>query len=298
MNKWKLLIRRNWLASLIALSILTICAALFYFKHPASPYKERNHYVIRFEEIGTLSPGDRVQVNGLTRGQVLATELTEDAVFIKIEVFRHTLIPENSQFKLINSGLMGEREVFIALGDSKQFLADGDTAVGFWDEGAAGLSRKLKNILTEADSIMTIAQNTLDSVLSDKNMARLNRVQSKVGTLANETQSLVGTLKQDGETAIETIRQSAKQVQSIVSKIKSESPKVTDDVQKIYDAANSVLSDLELLEKRFVQIFNQENPKVWNSDSLQKAASNLFQTANRFKKHVKESNLQINVDIF
>jgi HPr kinase/phosphorylase len=55
--------------------------SLWFFIHPSSPYYSKTKYVLRFSEIGSLSPGNHVQVNGLVKGKIKKVDITDDYIF-------------------------------------------------------------------------------------------------------------------------------------------------------------------------------------------------------------------------
>lgn len=298
MNKWKRFIRRNWLAALIAGSILLTCLSLLYFKHPSSPYHQRNEFFLRFEQIGTLSPGNRVQVNGLTRGKILSSHLTEDAVFVRIEVYAHTSIPENSSFRLINSGLMGEREVCILLGDSEKYLASGDTAIGLYDEGTSGITRKLKEAFTVLDSIMVIAESSLDSLIGGKNGKRISRIGNKGNLLLKETNSLVASSKGSVDSLLSQTEQALSTAKERLSQIKTEGDESLEKLSAMKSSLDNLLSELDQLNERVSGLADSAPMPLIKEETLVKDITKLSKSIENFRKDLLKEGLDINVDIF
>ena len=72
-------------AAVIILSVALI-VGLWYFLHPSSSYHKKVNYVLRFTEIGTLSPGNRVQVNGLSKGKITDVNITDDYIFVTMHL--------------------------------------------------------------------------------------------------------------------------------------------------------------------------------------------------------------------
>ncbi len=298
MNKWKRFIKQNWLASLVAGTFLLTCLALLYFKHPASPYHLRNQYILRFEQIGTLSPGNRVQVNGLTRGKILSAKLTDDAVFVTIEVLAHTPIPKNSTFRLINSGLMGEREVCILLGNSKEFLASGDTANGLYDEGTSGITRKLKQAFSVLDSIMITAEASLDSLLGGKNGERLSRITSKGNNIINETSSLISSSKENLEGFISSTENALQNAKGVLDNIKTDGSTLIENIETTKSELDSLLAALKNLKQKLADFSEDAPMPLIKEKAFFDAASKLSDDVENFRKDLIKNGLKINVDIF
>ena len=86
MNSLLFKIKKNFLASLVLLIIVVSCGLAAYFFHPASPYFKRYTFVVKYETIGTLSPGNLVRVRGIAKGEIVSVELTDEAVYVRARV--------------------------------------------------------------------------------------------------------------------------------------------------------------------------------------------------------------------
>ncbi len=76
MNNFRRKFRSNFFPVVIFSTIVISCGMALYLFHPASPYHARYSFVVRYERIGTLSPGNRVEVRGITKGKIEKVELT------------------------------------------------------------------------------------------------------------------------------------------------------------------------------------------------------------------------------
>ena len=79
MNKFSRLIKENLLPFIVFVIIVTSCCAAWFCLHPSSPFHERYTFVVSYDAIGTLSPGNLVKVRGIPCGQITKVELTDDA---------------------------------------------------------------------------------------------------------------------------------------------------------------------------------------------------------------------------
>ena len=105
MNSLLFKIKKNLLASFVFLVIS--CGVAAYLFHPASPHFKRYTFVVRYETIGTLSPGNLVRVRGIAKGEIVDVKLTEEAVYVTAKVLADTKIPVNSEFRLVTAGQFG-----------------------------------------------------------------------------------------------------------------------------------------------------------------------------------------------
>ena len=146
-------IQNNLFPFIVFMILVAGCCFAWYFFHPSSPYHARYRFVVSYQTIGTLSPGNRVIVRGIERGKILAVELTDDAVFVTVEVLAEAKISRHSQFRLINAGLMGEREMCVLTAEDQDWIADGDTVYGSFDDGLSGLGDVLSKAIADLDEM-------------------------------------------------------------------------------------------------------------------------------------------------
>lgn len=153
---------------------------LWFFLHPNSPWHERYHYHVAFTELGTLQAGDPVQVNGLPRGEVVGVSLVDSATIVEIKVLANVKLPVDTKFRIVNVGLMGQREVEVRPGISTTLMKEGDTLRGDYDLGSTRLVFVAANLLRSVDSLLGIVGYTLDStVLNPAAHKQFNRIGKK-----------------------------------------------------------------------------------------------------------------------
>ena len=79
---------------------------------------ERNAQRVRvlFDDVGSLSAGDRVTVSGVHKGKVDNLRLTNDGVLVELLVYQDVELRQDAQFVIKNLGVMGERFIAITPG--------------------------------------------------------------------------------------------------------------------------------------------------------------------------------------
>ena len=189
MNSLLIKIKQNFLALFVLFVIVVSCGLAAYFFHPASPYHKRYTFVVKYETIGTLSPGNLVRVRGIAKGEILDVKLTEDAVYVTARVLADTKIPVNSEFRLVTAGLMGEREMSVITGNSSRLVAEGDTVSGLYDEGTAGISKNLAIVFKDFEEIKLISVAFIDTMTNGEIGQRIGRVKNKAGKFVRMTKA-------------------------------------------------------------------------------------------------------------
>lgn len=298
MNKWKLLIKHNWLASIVALAILVTCLSLLYYKHPSSPYFKHDIYVLRYEQIGTLSPGNLVRVNGLPRGEISKVELTEDAVYVTIKVTKGTKIQRNSSFRLINSGLMGEREVAILLGQSEDFLVDGDTIVGYYDEGTSGLSKKLAEIFSDLEESLDKTKASIDSLITGSNGKRIARVQQKGVKLLGDIESLINSNLEEGKKRVDDLSTTLETLKQLLDKSENRLDGSVKKAEALLARVDEVLGQAKKVYEELDNVSKKVDKTIEDYEDVVKIMDNLSKNVEEFSKDLKKNGLKVNIDIF
>ena len=304
MNNVVYKIRRNIIPFCIAVTLLVaICAAWFLY-HPSSPYHQRMVFVVSFEKIGTLKPGNRVSVRGIGCGQVLKVELAEDAVYVTAEVLASTKIPKNSQFRLITAGLMGERELNVLSGDGREYVADGDTVKGMYEEGASGVTKSLREILSGIREIREELEAT-DSTVIQPMDEQLMRVGRKANRLASTVSARVKGWRSGFDSVIGDCS-------DILARVNSELDGIASRGGDMAEKAKQMLPRVkELLEKtKAMQGLADELAKKVEADDNSiglilaekgKLSQELDRTAadiDALIEDLKKQGLKLNVDIF
>lgn len=297
-------IKQNIIPFFVAVVLMTGICCAWYFLHPSSPYFKHVSFVVRFEKVGTLSPGNRVAVRGITCGQILKVELTDDAVFVTAEVGVDTHIPRNSQFRLITAGLMGERELNVLSGDSKDYIAPGDTVKGFYEEGAAGITKGLREIMAGLRDVKDELVKTNDSIVQPM-VEQLDRVGGRAGRLSAKVKRSVNHLKSGLDVSLQDCDQALSKTRSSLEEIAAKGGEFADKAKQLLPRVDSLL-----LSTKSIQAFTDELVAKINADDNSvglildekgKLSKELGQTADdidALMDDIKKQGLKLNVDIF
>lgn len=305
MNRFTRLIKENLLPFVVFVILAGACCCAWYFYHPASPYHARYRFVVSYDAVGTLSPGNRVEVRGISCGKIIKVELTEEAVYVTVEVLANTVIPKNSAFRLINSGLMGEREMCILTGDSPERVADGDTLFGHFDEGMSGVSRKISSVLDDLGEIRDTVRAFLDTLSDGSAAMRFNRVSTKADRLVKFTKSNMSEWKGEVDALLEKCDNSLLQAKSALEGVSSRAGAKLNDVDVLLDRAQKLLSKVVELKDQSTDIMNKlaqgDNSAGLLLDKnaqFNKELDKLLKDVDSLLKDVIKGGLVINIDIF
>ena len=305
MNSLLIKIKQNFLALFVLFVIVVSCGLAAYFFHLARPYHKRSTFVVKYETIGTLSPGNLVRVRGIAKGEIVSVELTDEAVYVRARVLADTKIPVNSEFRLVTAGLMGEREMSILTGNSDKMVAEGDTVRGLYDEGTSGISKNLSVIFKDVDDLKQSLSFFTDSLMAGEDGKRIDRVVKKAKKIVRITKSDVRQWKSlvddllDGFHAVgENAENALKQVADRGDESAAKASEVMDRVRALMDRANALADSCNAVVANFdesdgsVQLFRDESSKINREfDKLKKDFETMIEG-------VKKDGLKLNVDIF
>ena len=164
---------------------------LWFAVHPKSPLRSYKEYYVLFQEIGTLHEGDPVQLLGMKRGYVAGVTLRKDGVIAHLRIESKIKVPKDSRFRVVNAGLLGQREVEIRVGESHDIYESGAYLSGGYDQGSTRLVYMGRTLLSTVDSMLTSSIVTWDSTLGNP------EVRARMGKLSSQGKATVHKLGND-----------------------------------------------------------------------------------------------------
>jgi phospholipid/cholesterol/gamma-HCH transport system substrate-binding protein len=296
-----------WLYYSIVFSVLLSLFSSWFFLHPNSPWHSRNHYVIAFEEIGSLKIGNAVNVNGLPKGYVEKFELTDSCVWTKVAVLSKVKIPINSELRLVNVGLMGERVVEITLGDSKKYYANNSHIRGNFDAGSTTVGVLTVDILKEASDIADIVSDLADTLFSEQRMEDYKRLTKKGKKLGNKVSSFASSTERSARASIDSLIEAKEKVAEILDKIKPNLDEAFENADLIGESFANLEKSLEAVKNSIVSIAeileNGENTISLALDKNQKGdlrreILKVFNDAENLMEKIKRRGLDLNATIW
>ena len=248
MNRFVRLVKENVLPSIIFVVLAVSCVCAWYFLHPSSPYHPRYSFVVSYQEVGTLSPGNPVEVRGIKVGHITKVQLTEDAVYVTATVYASTRIPVNSQFRLINSGLMGEREMCGLTGDSDKLISQGDTLIGLYDAGTSGVFKSLEAAFNDLLEIKDTLNALLDSVTVGSTGAQIGRIADKGEKIVKRSRRDVKSWIGEAENTLDELDKSLTLVKLTLGDAGSRAGEKIDEVKPLLERVEKCLSQVKTLK--------------------------------------------------
>jgi phospholipid/cholesterol/gamma-HCH transport system substrate-binding protein len=181
-----------FIVGLVIVVALIILVFGIFFLNDKDPRETYLTYYLRFNQVSTLAQDDPVKVNGVKLGKVSNIALHGNGVLVRISVRNDVKIPNDSDIRVQNIGLLGERQIGMLLGNSSRTFSEGDTIQGQFDAGIAEVMGMAGEVLDSARIIMNIAHTLLDSTVATQDFRdRFNRILEKAENLEDQANNLI-----------------------------------------------------------------------------------------------------------
>ena len=305
MNSFWIKLKKNFIAIVVFSIIMVLCGMAAYFYHPASPYYKRYTFVVKYETIGTLSPGNLVRVRGISMGEIVDIKLTDDAVYVKARVLAEAKIPVNSEFRLVTAGLMGEREMSIITGNSSKLVAEGDTVNGLYDEGTSGISRNLTEAVNDIGDAQKMITSFVDSITVGETGKQLDRVANKAKKLIRVTKADVRKWKSyvdelvDGYNEVtDKMERSLQELSDRSGESAAKASERIDRVRALMDRANASKEAAVAIVTKFDESEGSAKMFLDEASKLKVDFDALRNDFDVMLSDLKKNGLKLNVDIF
>lgn len=178
---------------------------------------ERNAQLVRvmFNDVGTLSPGDRVTVSGVHKGKVNNLQLTGEGVLVDLLIYRDVELHQNAQFVIKNLGVMGERFIAIQPGDAIERFDTARVAYGRAEVGIPELMGIVGDIVVELRNMVTGIRQT---VASDTSLARFNRTLANMEDLSRSLVGFMGRNEQKFDQTSDNVVKASRQMSEMIAR--------------------------------------------------------------------------------
>ena len=305
MNQFWKSVKSNLFPFIVFMILVVGCASAFYFFHPSSPYHKRYTFVVGYQTIGTLSPGNLVRVRGIAKGQILKVELTDDAVFVKVEVLADSKISRHSEFRLVNAGLMGEREMNILTADDGDWIVDGDTVNGSFDDGLAGVGKVLLDAIDDVGKMKDMVVALKDSLTVGSTGKQIERIVKKGGRIVGSTKNLVNDTRSQVQEVVSRAEGALSKLKDAIDAEVKRGTVTVDAASALIERVDGLLSEVKELKADtdglVARIGAEDNTvglALKSDGPLIKKTEKLAADMDKLISDVKKRGLKINVDIF
>ncbi len=224
---------------LVVTSIVLLVWGTNYLKGSNLFDSSKTFYAL-YDKIGGLQEGSGVMVSGFKVGFVKKIQLlSEDnyKLLVVISINNDIKIPENSVLKIVNEDIMGTKGVALQLGNSKEFLAKGDTLATDMETSlkeevnlqVLPLKNKAEELIGSIDSVVTV----ITSVLSKD--ARESLTKSLV-SLDNTFTTMSQTMTKVNK----IVDQNDERISSIIENLEANNDEITNILKNFSDLSDDI----------------------------------------------------------
>jgi phospholipid/cholesterol/gamma-HCH transport system substrate-binding protein len=243
----------------ITASIAILIFGIMYLKE-YSFGKETKILTASFVDIGTLTDGDPVKINGVKMGKVINRTLKDGRVLVDMEIDGAVDIPDDSRVTIQNVGIMGERMIGIRMGVSKTNAEPGKPMQGYFDSGIAEAMGMLGDVFGDAQKLVQEIGGLLQQTVANEEFLktfksiteRLDRVTLAIDRLVAGNEVALNTIVKD-------LKTTTGDVQSLMATNKSKIDGIVDNFVTSADKANDLVAQGEKIATRVEALIEKIN---------------------------------------
>lgn len=296
---------RYFVVGLVIIVAILILIFGIYFLNDKDPRDRFVAYNIIFPKVGTLNHGDPVKVNGVKLGRVDKIELDGHRVKVVVGVKDLVKIPKNSVFKVLNIGIMGERQVGITLGDSKEYYKEGAYVDGVFDAGIAEVMGVAGEIMDSARVLITVVHQVIDSTIAQEEFKdsfrriinKAENLEGRLDVLLKDSDPKIASTLNNLNTASIKINRLIDDNEQPIANLMGDAKNITDKGLQLMITADSLVNHLSYLTTK---LQSQDNTlgMLINDDQLYKDLSSTVGSADSLLKIIIDDGLDVNIDFF
>ena len=290
---------------LVVLLAIVILVFGVFFLNEKDPRETFNTFYLRFTQVSTLVLDDPVKVNGVKLGKVEDISLAGHRVVVRIRLRTDVKIPKDSEIRVQNIGIMGERQIGMILGDSTQYFAPNDTIDGQFDAGIAEAIGLAGEVCDSTKVLLESVKQALNGTIANPEFQdRFKTLLAKAETLEDRLMSMVNTTDPQLKKSLDGLNQVTAKVGELVDGVKPPIDNMFAGADKVMNNANSLISDLEgvtkHLDELIAKVQSQDNTvgPLLADKTLHDDLVKTVHSADSLFRVILHDGLDVNVDFF
>lgn len=306
MKKYSALYFSVGLVVILALIILVFGV---FFLNEKDPRETFNTYYLRFTQVSTLVLDDPVKVNGVRLGKVENIELSGHRVVVTIRLRTDVKIPKDSEIRVQNIGIMGERQIGMILGDSTSYFVPGDTISGQFDAGIAEAIGLAGEVCDSTKVLLESVKKALNqTIVNPEFQDRFRTLLVKAEKLEDRLMLMLNTTDPQLKKSLEGLNQVTEKVNGLIDGVKSPIDNMFASTDKVMGNANNLIGELEGVTKHLDDLVGRVQTKLESKDNTAGILLNdralhddivkTVHSADSLFRIILQDGLDVNVDIF
>jgi phospholipid/cholesterol/gamma-HCH transport system substrate-binding protein len=290
---------------LVVLLAVVILVFGMFFLNEKDPRETFHTYYLRFTQVSTLVLDDPVKVNGVKMGKVEDISLAGHRVVVRIRLRTDVKIPKDSEIRVQNIGIMGERQIGMILGDAESYWAPGDTINGQFDAGIAEALGLAGEVCDSTKVLLESVKEALNGTIANPDFQeRFRTLLTKAEGLEDRLMTMVNTTDPQLKKSLNSLNEVMGKVDALVEGVKPPLDGLFANADKVIGNADGLVGELEGVTKHLDELI----AKVQSKDNTvgillsdRKLHDDLVKTvhsADSLFRVILHDGLDVNVDIF
>ena len=296
---------QNIAVGAFVLAALAVLVFGVYFLKETVPGRAVDPYVARFDQVSTLQEGDPVKVNGVKLGRVTAIALDGNRVKVDFEIEHGVRLPKDSEVRIQNIGLMGERQLGIRMGASAEMLPPGGLLEGRLDAGIAEAMGAAGEAIAEADRLAKTLRRVVDSTVGRPDFAgRVNTLLGSAEDLTNRLNLLVRDVDPQIREGVRTFSGLSRDMDGFVRRQKPQVEQILKDGGDVMARSRLIAERGERAARNLEEILDKLNSgkgtagALLNDTLLHRDLASALRSADSLFRSMQRKGLDVNVDLF
>lgn len=294
---------------LVVILALIILVFGIFFLNEKDPREKFNTFHLRFTQVSTLVLDDPVKVNGVKLGKVESIELSGHRVVVTIRLRTDVKIPKDSEIRVQNIGIMGERQIGMILGDATEYFAPGDTITGQFDAGIAEALGLAGEVCDSTKVLLESVKQALNSTIVNPDFQeRFRTLLVKAENLEDRLMTMLNTTDPQLKKSLEGLNQVTVKVNDLIEGVRPPIDNVFANTDKLMSNADKLIGELEGVTKHLDELVVNVQKKLDSKDNTAGILLNdralhddlvkTVRSADSLVRTILSDGLDINVDIF
>ena len=292
----------------VILAVVVLVFGIF-FLNEKDPRETFNTFHLKFTQVSTLVLDDPVKINGVKLGKVENIELSGHRVVVTIRLRTDVRIPKDSEIRVQNIGIMGERQIGIILGDEEKYFAPGDTIDGQFDAGIAEALGLAGEVCDSTKVLLESVKAALNGTISNPEFQdRFKTLLDKAENLEDRLMGLVQNTDPQLKRTLAGLNEATGKVNQLVDGVKQPVDNLFASTDKVIGNANNLIGELEGVTKHLDELVGQVQAKTQSKDNtvglllndktLHDDLVKTVHSADSLFRIILQDGLDINVDFF
>ena len=294
---------------LVVILALVILVFGIFFLNEKDPRETFNTFHLRFTQVSTLVLDDPVKVNGVKLGKVESIELSGHRVVVTVRLRTDVKIPKDSEIRVQNIGIMGERQIGMILGDATEYYAPGDTINGQFDAGIAEALGLAGEVCDSTKVLLESVKQALNqTIVNPEFQQRFRTLLVKAESLEDRMMTLLNTTDPQIKKSLAGLNKVTVKVNELIDGVKPPIDNMFANTEKVMGNANHLMAELEGVTKHLDELLASVEGKLNSKDNTAGILLNdknlhddlvkTIHSADSLFRVILKDGLDVNVDIF